>query len=119
MKKINPTKLYPTVTLESILNDNITFFMDKFKKNEPIVPIMTYNYNGNYYIIDGHHRMLAANICEKDEVDIIELERDELPNWCESRVFESTLNGLGMRTIYDFEAIGKFSYEEYPQYFKN
>lgn len=119
MKKINPKKLFPTVTLESISNDNINFFIDKFCKNETVLPIMVYQYDAHYYIIDGHHRMLASIISKKSEIDVIVLENDELPNWCERNLFESTLNSLGMRTIYDFEAIGDFSYDEYPPFYMN
>lgn len=119
MEKINPKKLFPTVTLESILNDNIHFFINKFKKDEDVLPIIVYQYDDHYFIIDGHHRMLASVISNKSEVEVIVLEKDELPNWCESNIFESTLNSLGMRTIYDFEAIGDFSYDEYPKFYKN
>lgn len=118
MKKVNLTKIFPTVTLESILNDNILYFVDKFKNQEEVIPILVYLFDTNYYIIDGHHRMLASAICGNCDIDVIELEKDELPNWCDDKIFTSTLNSLGMRTIYDFEAIGNFSYDEYSKYYK-
>lgn len=119
MEKINPKKLFPTVTLESISNDNIHFFINKFMKDEDVLPIMVYQYDDHYFIIDGHHRMLASVISNKSEVEVMVLEKDELPDWCESNIFESTLNSLGMRTIYDFEAIGDFSYVEHPKFYMN
>lgn len=118
MKKIDPRKLFPTVSLESISNDNILFFLNKLEKKEDIMPVMVYYYEDNYYIIDGHHRMLSTVIYGKEEIEIVELQKSELPNWWTEKLFEDTLSSLGMRTIYDFEAIGNFSYYEYPYFYK-
>lgn len=117
MKKMNPKCLYPTETLESIQNDTILFYVDKIKKNEPIMPIMVYRYEGYYFIIEGHHRMLASVVCGAEEIDTVELKKNELPEWCDDSSFTETINGVGMRTVYDFEAVGNFCYEEYPKYY--
>lgn len=119
MKMISPQKLFPTVSLESISNDTIHFFMEKFRREEEVVPVQVYQFGNHYYIIDGHHRMLAANICGMKEINVIELGRNEVPNWCQQERLINMLNRLGMRTIYDFEAIGAFTYDEYPQYYMN
>lgn len=115
---IDPRFLYPTVTLESIENNNIRFFMEKYNNEEDVMPIAVVLFDGEYYIVDGHHRMLASIIAGKKEVKVISLEKDDLPKWWTEKTFIETLECVGMRTIYDFEAIGNFDYLKIPKYYK-
>ena len=115
---LDPKCLYPTVTLESIENNNIKFFMDKYTNNEDVMPIFAILFEGQHYIVDGHHRMLAAIAVGKKEVEVILLQKEDLPEWWTEKIFIETLGSIGMRTIYDFEAIGNFDYLIIPQYYK-
>lgn len=95
--KVSPNKLYPLTTIASIVPHTLQFV-----------------YNGNMYMMDGNYEMLAANIINKESVDVEVMDRTELPFWNIDENIKDTLQAVSISALYDFEAVGGFMYEDYP-----
>ena len=114
---VSPKLLYPTESLESISNNRIHFYIECFRNNIEVESVQVTIFDDVYYILSGHHLMLAAVLenVEKINVDIKEFK--DIAFWGDRQDFISTLESIGMRTLHDFECIGNFSYEAYPEYY--
>ena len=71
----NPYNLQPTHS-QTLSNNKLNALMDDIKVNGIQEPIKYVEYNGQKYVVDGHHRLLAAKRLGLTEVPI---ERVELP----------------------------------------
>lgn len=115
--RISPKKLYPTESLSSIKEDVIRFFMECYKNNIGVPAVVVLMYDGDYYIIDGHQRMLAANRLKLNQIDVEQVQLSSSPFWSNEENILYHLKAVGRSTLYDFEAVGDFTYEKYPSYY--
>lgn len=79
--------------------------------------IQVIEYKGYMYILEGNYEMLAANILGKEKVEIEIVESKELPFWGKEENILSNIEAINISTLYDFEAVGEFSYDDYPPYY--
>lgn len=117
--KISPQKLYPTVGISSIEQDLIReckrFYEEQDKQKKDII---VFSFDDVYYIYEGHEQVLAATNCECKTVEVLEIDRANLACWSKTEDLLFALQAIGMTALYDFEAIGAFSYKDYPKYYK-
>lgn len=112
--KVKPNKLYPLTTIASVEPQTLQKTIELLKKNIDIHTIKSFVYNGNMYMLDGSYEMLAANILNKKNVDVEIIDRTGITFWNIDENIEETLQAIGISTLYDFEAIGGFTYDNYP-----
>ena len=117
IKMISPRKLYPTESLFSIEENKILFYMECFKENIVTEDIKVFLFNGNYYILKGHHKMLAANRMQMSDiaVDVVDIPANTF--WSKQENISDNFRAIGMTALYDFEAVGGFVYDDYPSYY--
>ena len=117
IKMVSPRKLYPTVSLTSIEENKILFYVECIKDGIMIEGIEAFLFKDNYFILRGHHKMLAANRLQLPEVlvDIVELPHNTI--WDDSNNIIENIRAIGMTALYDFEAVGGFTYEDYSFFY--
>lgn len=118
MMKISPNELFPTQSISSIQENRILFFMECLKNNVEISPINVIKFEDEYYIIAGHHLMLAMNRLAINEIDVEVITPKEGTFWGMRENIIETLKAIGQTTLYDYEAIGAFAYKRYPSWYK-
>lgn len=116
--KVKPNKLYPLTTIASVAPQTLQKTVKLLTENIDIHTIKSFIYNGNMYMLDGSYEMLAANILNKEDVDVEIIDRTGIPFWNIDENIEKTLQAIGISALYDFEAIGGFTYENYPAEYK-
>ena len=116
--KVKPNKLYPLTTIASVEPQTLQKTVELLTKNIDIHTIKSFVYNGNMYMLDGSYEMLAANILNKKNVDVEIIDRTDITFWSVDENIEETLQAIGISTLYDFEAIGGFTYDNYPAEYK-
>lgn len=117
VKMISPKKLYPTKSLFTIEEKKILFYMECFKENIVTEDIKAFLFDGNYYILEGHHKMLAANRMQMSviAVDVVDIPTNTF--WSEEENIAENFRAMGMNALYDYEAVGGFVYDDYPSYY--
>lgn len=116
--KISPQKLYPTESLFSIEEKKILFFMECLKNDIEFPVIKVFVYDGNYFIFDGHHRMLAANRLGLPQIDVEVVTLSDGSYGAQEENVVDGLSAVGLTGLYDFEAVGGFMYDMYPTCYK-
>lgn len=116
--KVKPNKLYPLTTIASVNPQTLQKTVELLTKNVNIHTIKSFIYNGNMYMLDGSYEMLAANILNKENVDVEIVDKADISFWNIDENIEETLQAIGISALYDFEAIGGFTYENYPAEYK-
>jgi hypothetical protein len=116
---IEINKLYPTESLTSIRPELIKQFMDVILPDGSNTDIFIIDYMGNYYIVEGHHQLLAASYLGAKRVRAYLVDYHCLSFLSNSQNIESTLSSVGMTTLFDFEGIGGYKYDDYPKYYSN
>ncbi len=109
---ISPRSLYPTERIRNINMQIVQDYIDNPSKMQN--PIQIVYFDNYHYIIDGHHRVLAALLSGKDFVTAQIVENAEQITDRSLESFESELKFVGKSTLYDYEDIAKFSYKSYP-----
>lgn len=115
---ISPQKLYPTESLVFIKNDLLQILINEYKEGKILERPLIFQYDGLYYIYKGHHLVLAAIMAEINEITVEIVELKELSFWSKEENIRATLQSVGMSTLFDFEAIGNFTYQTYPEYYR-
>ena len=111
--------LYPTESLISIQDEQIQSYVRAFADNKDNVALpLVFIFDNNYYILKGHHIVLAAAISEIDKLLFEIVDRSQLSFWKNDENVIETLKSIGISTLYDFEAIGSFTYKSYPVYYR-
>lgn len=110
---MKPNKLYPLVTIASIDPETLKKTVESLADNKDTQAIKAINYNGKMSILEGNYELLAANILNKENVAVEIIDRNNIPFWNIDENLEDTLQAVGISTLYDFEAIGGFTYDEY------
>ena len=72
-KRVNPYTLIPTHE-KTLSNSEFKRLIDDIKKNGIQQPVKYIEYNGKKYIVDGHHRILAAKKLGLNEVPVEKVE---------------------------------------------
>ena len=114
---VDINKLYPTESLASISPDRINKLKEFLSPDGTNTEIFIIEYKGFYYIVKGHHQMLAAAYLGAKKVRVYLVNYNDLSFLSNPKNIESTLSSIGMSTVYDFEGIGGFKYESYPEYY--
>lgn len=108
---ISPKSLYPTIEIKDIDRQKVQAYIDNPSKLQAPVKII---YADNYhYIIEGHHRVLAALLSGKDFVPAQMVEEEKRTN-LSTETMESTLRMVRKSMLSDYEAMAKFKYKSYP-----
>ena len=115
---ISPQKLYPTESLVFIKNDRLQFYIGKYKSGASLEKPVVFLFDNNYYILKGHHLVLAAIMAQVTEICVEVEDHMQYSLWSDEETIKENLRSIGMSTLYDYEAIGGFTYETYPQYYK-
>lgn len=100
--EINPTTLYSSQNTRDLSEKVLDEYIEKGKVTDIENVAITGKYD-SLFIIDGHHRVLAAARNEKD--------------WITAYTSECIPGMLDKSAYYDFEDIGNFRYEKYPDFF--
>ena len=117
IKMISPKELSPTESLFSIEENRIIFHMECFKENIETEDIIVFLFDGDYYILEGHHKMLAANRLQVLEIPVNVVNISEHNYWVQQENVIANAKALGMTALYDFETVGGFMYDKYPRYY--
>lgn len=115
---ISPQKLFPTESLVFIKNDILQFYIEGYKKGENLEKPLVFMFDKNYYILKGHHLALAAIMAQIKEIRVEVVDNKQYSFWNNDENIKDTLRSIGMSTLYDFETIGGFTYQTYPDYYK-
>ena len=116
--QVKPSSLYPVVPLESINPQILNQVIESMRKEMKIASIKVISYKGYFFILEGNYEMLAANIIRLQSIFIEILDRSKISFWDKDENVEEQLRTIGMNALYDFEAVGKFTYSEYPKLYK-
>lgn len=109
---ISPKSLYPTQSIRCINYKFVKEKTDDFscQKN----PIVIMPIDGYHYIIDGHHRALAA-IGKTDYVKAFLCDNDNYPLMCDKENLLSEIQSVCLSSLYDYEDVGGFTFASYPK----
>ena len=102
---LSPTSLYPLAKANNINVDTLHYHQKS--RNYLIDPVSIVVFNGYHYIIDGHHRTLAAILNDEKLIKVTMADK------CTEN-FISEIQAIGLSAVYDFEEIGRFRYKSYP-----
>lgn len=116
--KVSPKELYPTEKLFALEEKQIEHYVIAFKENRNVEPIKVIDFDGHYYIISGHAKMLAANRMSLDFIDVDVVIPEMNSFWSSKSNIISVLKGVGISTLYDYEGVGFFNYITYPKYYR-
>jgi len=99
-----PTSLFPLNKMRNISSK----IVDEYRASQEYRkrPISIIAFDGYHFIVNGHHRMLAAALNNEQFVDV------KLASFQENLI--STAQLVGISGVYDFEAAGNFRYASYP-----
>lgn len=113
---ISPKSLYPTEIVRNINMQVVQELINNPTKMQESIQIVYYD---NYhYIIDGHHKVLAALLSGRDFV-LAQVVKDEKRIAYRSLdTLETELKVVGKKTLYDYEDIAKFRYKSYPSIYR-
>lgn len=111
---ISPKSLYPTEKIKNISMEEVDMYRDYSpnKKEEIISVVYFENY---HYVVDGHHRWLAALLDDIPFVKAELIDYNKYPFFKDKNNLVNELNHVGKKTLYDYEDIGNFRYISYPQ----
>ena len=115
---VDINKLYPTESVASIRPEIINEVKEHISSDGKNTVIYIIEYNGFFYIVKGHHQFLAACNLGAKKVRTYLVDYHSLSFLSNPRNIESTLSCVGKTAIYDFEGIGNFKYNDYPEYYK-
>lgn len=115
---ISPQKLYPTESLVFIKNDRLQFYIGEYKNGASLEKPVVFLFDNNYYILKGHHLVLAAIMAKVTEICVEVENHRQYSLWSDEETIKENLRSIGMSTLYDYETIGGFTYEIYPEYYK-
>ena len=117
---INVNELYPTESIASVSPSKINRLRNFISKDGSNTEIFVIEYKDNYYVVKGHHQLLAASGLGIHSVRVFLVDYHDLSYFSKPSNIEETLSSIGLSALYDFEAIGGFTYSEYPSlYSKN
>lgn len=115
---ISPQKLFPTESFVFIKNDILQYYIEEYKKGGILEKPLVFLFDKNYYILKGHHLTLAAIMAQIKEICVEIVDNKQYSFWNNDENIIDTLRSIGMSTLYDFEAVGGFTYPQYPDYYK-
>lgn len=115
---ISPQKLFPTESLFSIKNDLLQLYIEGYKEGKNLEKPLVFMFDKNYYILKGHHLVLAAIMAQIKEICVEVVDNKQYSFWNNDENIKETLRSIGISTLYDFETIGGFTYQTYPDYYK-
>lgn len=115
---LSPDKLYPMTGINSIDPEILQQMVETMKAGGKVRPVKIMLFKGDYYILEGHYEMLAANVLKR-ELEAEAVNAEELSFWKDEDNILFQLQAVGMTALYDFEAVGGFRYKSYPPYYKS
>lgn len=116
--EISPKKLYPMISFVEISPYRLEEAKSNLINNKDIV-IKAIEFEGDMYILEGHHVMLAANILEYGSIKVQVINcTKELNIWANKESIKEQISSISVSTLYDFEGVGNFKYERYPKCYR-
>lgn len=112
---ISPQNVYPTQKITEMSDDTFDYY--RSLKVEEYLPIDILAFGGYHFVIDGNHRVLAAMNKKYKVIPARIIHKDEYPFYSKEENVLRQLRAIGLTSVYDFEAIGKFKYNDYPSYY--
>ena len=114
---MSPTCLFPLEGIRSINSETLNDYISNRQYLNSKISIIAFD--GYHYIVDGHHRCLAAILNEETFVKAKTVDVDEYPFFNSTQNLISEINAAGISLVYDYEELGKFRYKSYPKYYFN
>jgi len=112
---ISPTSLYPNTGIKNIDSEKLNGYIGNKEYLHNYVTIAVLD--GYHYIIDGHHRVLAAIANDEKFVNVNIIDKAKRPNYASTKDLISEIQAIDISLVHDFENIGKFRYKSYPRHF--
>lgn len=113
---LSPMSLYPTDKVNHLDMKVVNKYLQELKQGRLLAPIEVVFMEGNYYIVDGHHRFVAYLMNKERLLKCV------LANKANKLTHKYTLREelgyVGISTLYDYEDIGNFRYKSYPKFYK-
>jgi len=114
---ISPKSLYPTQKIREINMDTVNEYVNKAKSKDVINAIKVIYCDNYHYIIDGHHRVIAALINKEPFITAELINNDSNLVLKNIKNLKTELQYVGKSILRDYEDIGKFNYLSYPEYY--
>jgi len=114
---ISPKSLYPTEKLTNINIAKVEAYSHQSLKVEDEDAVSVIYFENYHYVVDGHHRLLAALLDERPFVKAEFINYDKYTFFKDTNNLISELQHIGKSTLYDYEDAGKFRYKSYPDYY--
>ena len=109
---LSPKSLFPTAKHSQLRMPVVNEYRLKLENNEPINPIKVVYHEGYFYILHGHHKVIASLI---QGCDFIEAEFIHLHDFSQ---LKEEVSHAGLSTLHDYEEVGNFRYKSYPNLYK-
>lgn len=112
---ISPRSLYPTEKIRNINMERVERFRyQSLEKEEPVIVICFENF---HYLINGHHKVLAALLDKRQFIRAETVDYTKQPFYKSSDNLINELKHVGKSTLYDYEDTAGFRYKSYPKYY--
>lgn len=112
---ISPRSLYPTEKIRNINMERVEKFRyQSLEKEEPVIVICFENF---HYLINGHHKVLAALLDKRQFIRVETVNYTKQPFYKSSDNLINELKHVGKSTLYDYEDAAGFRYKSYPKYY--
>ncbi len=110
---VSPKNIYPTCKISSINADTVKNYEEKIKKGENVAPVELIKTQDNLYIYDGHHRVMAQNLCGASLIraNLLCQDGEEITSGVSANDYVKTT----MADISDWEKANGFVFGYYPQ----
>ena len=110
---LNPKSVYPTQRIRNINMDIVNDLRGVDK--EPISIVLFEDY---HYVIDGHHRLLAA-LLDGDSIIKARVAEKDLYPILKGNLLAEEIKYVGLSSLYDYEDCANFRYKSYPEAFND
>lgn len=112
---ISPKNVYPTQKITEMSDK--TFDDYRRLPIEKYLPIDILVYGGYHFVVNGNHRVLAAMNENHKVIPARIMHDEEFPFYTKEENILKQLKAVSLVAVHDFEAIGKFRYNDYPSYY--
>lgn len=114
---INPNKVYPLISIESINPRTLETVKDRMKTERYQPMARGVIFEDDLFVTEGVYEVLAAGILKIEKILFFVLDESEDKYWNDRSNIITQLNAIGKNALFDFEAIGGFKYDKYPKYY--
>ena len=112
---ISPFSFYPLAAGKDISSGRLNQYIEN--KEYLRSPVSAIALEGYHYIIDGHHRVLAAIHNNERFIDAKIADADLYPALQSKQNLLDKIQAAGISALHEFEKAGEFHYKSYPRYY--